>query len=722
MYDPARDIYTSAADAAPVNGGSGKHREEADAQTTLSPVTDKNVVLKEEQHPQTLVQGHGPLNPMTFIPEGSFGSDTRSNRGLEPSHPSTSTLDKQNLPGPKEDRPPSPTSQPKYEPNSVQSNVSRRAASPSKHTMEESKSSETHHAEGHPPKSPMASFPKAQESENASDQNKTTKDREMPHERKRKLLVDESNSEKPKPAAEPPASKRKRQEERSQKNRKRGNAALSIYSRRDRSRTPPRASNQKESLSQPRRSRSPKRHSPDYRPREGVSRRSPSPIRRSPTPESHAPPRQRKRPGGGARIGQAEKEAVRRRQEERERAIQEETQRSVQDRGVHDVVRQHYNAVPERGREWRKTDSRIKGLRSFNNWVKSTIIQKFSPDEEFLSRANDVKDWADGAPPPAEQKRLLVIDLGCGKGGDLGKWQLAPQPIDLYLGLDPAEISIEQARERYSGMRSGRGRGGGRGGRGGRRGGPIFHAEFYPKDCFGEWLGDVPLVQRVGIDGNVGPGGSIMSSRWGGGGFDIVASMFTMHYAFESEEKARQLLRNVAGVLKKGGRFLGVGPNSDVLSAKVVEFHQKRKQREEAAKKADGDSQHEDGEVDDAPSVPEWGNSIYRVRFPGDTPEDGIFRPAFGWKYSYFMEEAVEEVPEYVVPWEAFRALTEDYNLELQYRKPFLDIWKEEKDDPVLGPLSERMGVRGRDRGPLLVSDEELEAVSFYHAFCFYKV
>jgi mRNA (guanine-N7-)-methyltransferase len=58
------------------------------------------------------------------------------------------------------------------------------------------------------------------------------------------------------------------------------------------------------------------------------------------------------------------------------------------------------------------------------------------------------------------------------------------------------------------------------------------------------------------------------------------------------------------------------------------------------------------------------------------------------------------------------RRLTEDYNLELQYRKPFLDIWKEEQDDPVLGPLSERMGVRGRDRGPLLVSDEELEAVS----------
>lgn len=58
------------------------------------------------------------------------------------------------------------------------------------------------------------------------------------------------------------------------------------------------------------------------------------------------------------------------------------------------------------------------------------------------------------------------------------------------------------------------------------------------------------------------------------------------------------------------------------------------------------------------------------------------------------------------------RRLTQEYNLELQFRKPFLEIWEEEKNDPELGPLSERMGVRGRDGGPLLVSSEELEAAS----------
>ncbi|KAL4792041.1 mRNA capping enzyme-domain-containing protein [Aspergillus venezuelensis] len=494
-----------------------------------------------------------------------------------------------------------------------------------------------------------------------------------PDDRKRKLPEEEDRSQ---ASTDRYGPKRKRVQERYQK-RRAGPAPPSAYSRRDaeeNARAPPR--NQR------------------------ISPSPPLPPRRSPTPEAQA--RQRKRPGGGARRGLVDPETIRRRQEERDRAQQDDAMRYSQSRGVSDIVRQHYNAVPQRGKEWRKTDSKIKGLRTFNNWVKSTLIQKFSPDEEFVARAVDNKEWANGAaPPPMEEKRLLVIDLGCGKGGDLGKWQLAPQTIDLYVGLDPADISIDQARDRYAQLRTGRGPR--------QRRGPLFHGEFVIKDCFGEWLGDVPIVQEVGIDPNVGPGGNIMSSRWGSGGFDVVASMFTIHYAFESEEKTRQMLRNVAGCLRKGGRFLGVCPNSDVISSEVAKFHTKLKYSEGAEKEQ---PEPEDGEVEDDVKKAEWGNSIYRVRFPSATPEDGVFRPPFGWKYSYFMEEAVEEIPEYVVPWEAFRALTEEYNLELQYRKPFLDVWRDEKDNSELGPLSERMGVRDRATGELLMTDEEKEAAS----------
>lgn len=62
----------------------------------------------------------------------------------------------------------------------------------------------------------------------------------------------------------------------------------------------------------------------------------------------------------------------------------------------------------------------------------------------------------------------------------------------------------------------------------------------------------------------------------------------------------------------------------------------------------------------------------------------------------------------------AQRRLTEDYNLELQYRKPFLDVWREEKNDPEFGPLSERMRVRDQDTGKILISDEEVEAACKY--------
>lgn len=495
-----------------------------------------------------------------------------------------------------------------------------------------------------------------------------------------------------------------------------------------------------------RHSRSPDRSTPkdDRRDRRFMQRRrspSPAPLRRSPTPPPRSPPRKLKRPGGASRISAAEKDALKKRQEEKERAQAQAAQIAAINRGTHDVVREHYNAVPERGRDWRKTDSKIRGLRSYNNWVKSVIIQKFSPNEDYIHSGSGKRKWAEGNEGgglDAETRRqgLLVLDIGCGKGGDLGKWQQAPQPVELYIGVDPADVSIEQARDRYREMRDG-GKRGGRGGRWGHQGRSqhgTFHAEFFVKDGFAEWLGDIPRIREVGIDGSVGSGAS--SSRWGGGGFDVVSMMFCMHYAFESEAKVRGMLRNVAGSLKKGGRFLGVIPNSDVMSQKVVEFHKRKRSSVNGDHKVstngvENDNDEKSEGTEENGSTLEWGNSIYRVRFPGKVPEDGIFRPPYGWKYSYFMQEAVEGVPEYVVPWEAFRALvdplyplqlgiqsnaiichrlTEDYNLELQYRQPFADVWREEKDDPILGPLSERMGVRERGRGPLLVSEEEMEA------------
>lgn len=415
-------------------------------------------------------------------------------------------------------------------------------------------------------------------------------------------------------------------------------------------------------------------------------------LKRSiPSEDNESQSRPRKRPGGASRLSNLDKETAQNTLLKRQQEREQDAKKAAATRGVHDVVRQHYNAVPQRGRDWRKTESRIKGLRSFNNWVKSTIIHKFSPDGSEKS-----------------ENMLRVLDLGCGKGGDLGKWQQAPQPVELLVGIDPAEVSIDQARERYMQMR-------GRGGRGNRGSPRIFDAEFFAQDAFGQTIGNIPIIRDVGYDAP--------NSRRGGG-FDVVSMMFCMHYAFESESKTRGMLQNVSGSLKKGGRFIGAIPSSDVIRAKVQAFHRGEQTIQsqagevgvlptpEAAPAEDmkpapaedpkpaptEDTKSEPAEnpksepthdskpahlpeqkpvnAQDSKSIPaqetkavvtqttnpaisdvaEWGNSIYRVRFSGPTPKDGMFRPPFGWKYSYFMEEAVEEIPEYVVPWEAFRA------------------------------------------------------------------
>lgn len=492
---------------------------------------------------------------------------------------------------------------------------------------------------------------------------------------------------------------------------------------------------------------------------------------------SRSPPRKLKRPGARAA---ADRNAVVELQRQREDAAKAEI--ANRQTSAAELVAEHYNAVPERGREWRSTESQIKGLRSVNNWIKSTLIQRFSRP--------------DNMPPNGE---ILVLDMACGKGGDLGKYQKAPVVPSLYVGIDIADVSVQQARQRFEDDQRQRHRRGQRG--------PQMQAEFHVLDAFGRSLAEIPIVRQVGFDPNAGPG-AVIQARMGSGGFDVVSMMFALHYSFESETLARGMLKNVAGALKKGGRFIGVMPNSNIISSTLKRLltaeggitpastSQTPAQLPETSKQIPTtsklDDEAEEGEWNpeepdepmnmngaakddddedwdpEKPSEPipvegaeavqaeikpveepsliasltpanappvEWGNSLYSVRFarsqtavgplPRSLPKDGIFRPPFGWRYHYSLQEAVD-APEFVVPFEALRALAEEYGLELLYRKGFREVFDEERNDPELGRLAERMGVMSRDRsqgdGGCLVSEQEWEAASFYHAFVFYKV
>lgn len=105
---------------------------------------------------------------------------------------------------------------------------------------------------------------------------------------------------------------------------------------------------------------------------------------------------------------------------------------------------------------------------------------------------------------------------------------------------------------------------------------------------------------------------------------DVISMQFCMHYAFETESKARQMLANVMRYLKPGGVFLGTIPDSSNLIARLEDVPQ------------------------DAEEL-QFGNEVYRVRF-----DERGWGDMYGHRYTFFLQDAVEEVPEYVVYWDAF--------------------------------------------------------------------
>lgn len=70
------------------------------------------------------------------------------------------------------------------------------------------------------------------------------------------------------------------------------------------------------------------------------------------------------------------------------------------------------NSRPEVG-VVQRLDSPIIGLKNFNNWVKSVLITRFA--HPALVKSLSASGRAKGK----------VLDMGCGKGGDMTKWAKA---------------------------------------------------------------------------------------------------------------------------------------------------------------------------------------------------------------------------------------------------------------------------------------------------------
>ncbi|KAG6541937.1 hypothetical protein Mapa_016662 [Marchantia paleacea] len=157
-------------------------------------------------------------------------------------------------------------------------------------------------------------------------------------------------------------------------------------------------------------------------------------------------------------------------------------------------VAEHYSNRSNQTREEREA-SPIIHLKKLNNWIKSVLIHLYA------------------------KRGDAVLDLGCGKGGDLIKWDKAS--ISYYVGVDVAEGSIEDARNRYNGDTD----------HAQNRKAFSFPARLVCADCF-----EVPLDEAL----------KDLPS------FDICSCQFALHYSWSTEERARQTLHNVTTMLLPG--------------------------------------------------------------------------------------------------------------------------------------------------------------------------
>jgi len=326
-------------------------------------------------------------------------------------------------------------------------------------------------------------------------------------------------------------------------------------------------------------------------------------------------------------------------------------------------TRSHYNR-----RAWsssgcadgRQTSPTVR-LRNFNSFAKAVLLERFlgtlqGPAVEDGAAADlcmDVICIEGGARSmslPTASMPLSVLDLGCGRGGDLRK--MVNGGVSEYCGVDVAEGALEAllGRARQAVEDSQRARHG----RLGEDGLVLREVSLVCADCCRTSL-------ATALDSRVRHATARLQ-HLGQTWFHLVSSQMACHYAFDSEVSVEMLLRNVSERLCNGGFFVGTLPNA----AQIV-----RAQREAWERR---------GEL-------RTGNELFEVLFEpaqwARVAEDFLQwqaldkpgRDVFGITYRYSLVDAVDGCSEPLAHFGTFREMARKHDLTVCMEPtPLLDI------------------------------------------------
>lgn len=266
--------------------------------------------------------------------------------------------------------------------------------------------------------------------------------------------------------------------------------------------------------------------------------------------------------------------------------------------------------IRDPGEEGRKA-SRVLFLRSFNNWVKAVVINKYCR----LLGTN-----------------LSVLDLCCGRGGDLKKY--FNSKVKLYVGADLSEESLKNAIDRIRKIKNEK------------------YSQGIPCKCFF-------ITEDISH-----PSNHLMEKIDKSYYFDLVSCQFAMHYHFESEAKIRAFLSNVVTRLCDGGYFIG----SIIEDNVIVKRLRNRKYK---------DNKYMNEKLT-------FGNEFYSIKFYSKYfPKE---KGPYGIKYGFYLEDSIDKrdeegnikyVGEYLVIFDEFIKLCKEYDLYLVEKKNFTDFYEE---------------------------------------------
>ena len=303
------------------------------------------------------------------------------------------------------------------------------------------------------------------------------------------------------------------------------------------------------------------------------------------------------------------------------------------------------------GKEGRKA-SRIIFLRSFNNWVKASMINKYC------------KKLGKG---------VAVLELCCGKGGDLDKYFM--NNIKLFVGADISKESLKNAMDRLEKIKN----------------------EKY-KDNF--------RIKCIFIKDDLSsPDNRFLEKINKNYYFDLVSCQFALHYHFQNEKRLNAFLTNVSSRLCEGGYFIGTIIEDNVI---VKRLRNRKKITENKYLKEKFT----------------FGNEYYSVKF--SQKHFDVKNGPFGIKYGFYLEDSIDNrdeegkikyVEEYLIVFNEFVELCKKYDLYLVEKENFTKFYSDYVKIEQFKKLSERML---KDLNNVNIK-QQWEIIQLYMVFAFRK-